>query len=387
MIKISHSDIDKIVNDYSKEIYKEFIKKKKNIFEVIDILGNNNDINMQVIGKVKEYTVALKLLLNVKKLEVPKKIGDKKETEILIFNLKKNRVGIDLRSKCRKEKRYNQIKNQLNNIFKHILIDLFSAKPIDLKTKNEEFKNENLDTNIYNFFFDYQNYYDILNKFIGKELGIICCPYCNRNYISFIHDNKSKRIIGPTYDHFFHKSKYKFISLSFYNLIPSCYVCNSNLKNQVNFDLLTHLHPHIDEFGDNAVFDYDLSLINNINGKRKIFQPTIRLKAKIKEEDKLKLFGREKDIKGEVTGSIKVFKLKEIYQTHYDTVEEIHEKFDKNSPHYIKSIQDNLKRLGVAEDEFYRFHFNNYFYSGDFHKRPLAKLTKDIYNKMKQIQP
>ena len=80
-----------------------------------------------------------------------------------------------------------------------------------------------------------------------------------------------------------------------------------------------------------------------------------------------------------------MFRLPEIYATHNDIVEEIHEKFDENSTHYLSSIQPYLKGLKTGEEEFYRFHFGNYFSIKDFNKRPLSKLTKDIYTKMKKI--
>ncbi|MFX8327742.1 hypothetical protein ABTL71_18955, partial [Acinetobacter baumannii] len=49
------------------------------------------------------------------------------------------------------------------------------------------------------------------------------CPYCNRSYIYYISRRKE---IKPQIDHFFPKSKYPFLAMSFYNLIPSCQTCN-----------------------------------------------------------------------------------------------------------------------------------------------------------------
>lgn len=389
MILIKHSDIDKIVKKYSDTIYTKFLDKKKSILDVIDILESNKDVDtIKIKGNVKNYTTALKLILKVNKLKKAPHIKDNSEESILRYNLKLNKVSIDKRSKCRKQERFKEINNQLNSIFNTVdLKELFSSKPNNLVQLNSKFTPlVKSDINIYNYFFDYQKYYNDINKLIGQKLGIICCPYCNRNYISYVHNINNKRIIGPTYDHFFHKDMYKFLTLSFYNLIPSCYVCNSNLKHKSKFDIDTHLHPHVDEFGENAVFDFDLNLIKNNNDKKIIFQPHIKPKIDINAQTNLKIFGNDTDVDNVVTGSVKVFKLQEIYKTHYDTVEEIYVKFDQNSPYYIKSIQQILDKLNVTEDEFYRFHFNNYYHSDDFHKRPLSKLTKDIYNKMKQIQ-
>lgn len=63
------------------------------------------------------------------------------------------------------------------------------------------------------------------HKFLNFEV----CPYCNQNPVASI--KKSKTVSKPrrTYDwdHFFPKSKYKFLNVSLFNLVPSCKTCNS----------------------------------------------------------------------------------------------------------------------------------------------------------------
>ena len=52
-----------------------------------------------------------------------------------------------------------------------------------------------------------------------NSLNLSVCPYCNRQYI-FGTDNNRK--VGAQFDHFYSKSKYPYLALSFYNLIPVC---------------------------------------------------------------------------------------------------------------------------------------------------------------------
>lgn len=135
--------------------------------------------------------------------------------------------------------------------------------------------------------------------------------------------------------------------------------------------------------GDSATFNFDLTSIN-IDDNHKIgFKPTLDIQVNNVNPN----FKRLEKTSGNDgnNGSINVFKLREIYETHSDIVEEIYAKFDENSPFYIKSISMYLKKLDVSEDEFYRFHFNNYYNTKDFNQRPLAKLNKDIYNKLKNL--
>lgn len=67
------------------------------------------------------------------------------------------------------------------------------------------------------------------------------CPYCNQAYAFTVM--RGKKGFRPTLDHFFPKHKYPFLALSLYNLIPSCYICNSNLKGKIDFYEEEHLHP------------------------------------------------------------------------------------------------------------------------------------------------
>ena len=379
MILINHPHIHDIAAQYADALFKKFEAKKNMINHIVNILGNQDDYerNIQPMRGVS----AIRLLLG-EDFEVPsgKTLNDK--ADILYHNIERYRASSALQITCAVN--INRIKEQLEIIFTFdSLKKLFSEEIDQLKGLNESFINGGvLHSDVYAHFFDYTKYYITLNKYIGQELGIICCPYCNRNYISYVFSPKGK-IIGPTYDHFFNKKTYKYIALSFFNLIPSCTICNSNLKNAIDFDLTTHLYPYRDDFGKNAFFDFDLKLVDTSEEKKIIFRPTIVLAKDISPEDELKLMGG-KDKKGE--GSIKVFRLREIYETHYDTVEEVYQKFSANNPYYAQSIKKNLDLLGVGKEEFYRFHFHNYYDSSDFHRRPLAKLTKDIYTKMEQVK-
>lgn len=67
------------------------------------------------------------------------------------------------------------------------------------------------------------------------------CPYCNQAFAFTVVDVGGS--FRPTLDHFFPKAEYPYLALSLYNLVPSCYTCNSNLKGAKDFFLTQHLHP------------------------------------------------------------------------------------------------------------------------------------------------
>jgi len=83
------------------------------------------------------------------------------------------------------------------------------------------------------------NAYDLCNL-----LKVNVCAYCNRVYTTTVIGTGLDLIIRPTLDHFFAQSDHPLLGLSFYNLIPSCNYCNSNLKGAKPVNLNHHIHPY-----------------------------------------------------------------------------------------------------------------------------------------------
>ena len=96
---------------------------------------------------------------------------------------------------------------------------------------------------------------------LAQKLKVNVCSYCNRNY-TFTIRNKSSKSTRPDFDHFYDKGTHPILALSFYNLIPSCILCNSRLKSTAKFSINTHLHPYKDSFNDYAKFK--LKIINSM---------------------------------------------------------------------------------------------------------------------------
>ncbi|WNS41581.1 hypothetical protein [Paenibacillus sp. MMS20-IR301] len=84
-----------------------------------------------------------------------------------------------------------------------------------------------------------------------ESFDINVCPYCNAQFILTIKsDNQEERInannrklvgekrrgTSPELDHFLPKHKYPLFSMSAYNLVPSCKICNQSLKGEIEFN-------------------------------------------------------------------------------------------------------------------------------------------------------
>lgn len=89
------------------------------------------------------------------------------------------------------------------------------------------------------------------------------CPYCNDRLVEIVKKNKTAPLANDNIayfdlDHFYPKSIYPFFALSFYNLIPSCHICNSSEKGDLDFNVDTHIHPYFESFDD--VYNFKTSL-------------------------------------------------------------------------------------------------------------------------------
>lgn len=79
------------------------------------------------------------------------------------------------------------------------------------------------------------------------KAGNSMCPYCQLEETTTIIRDGGVAGIRPELDHYYCRSKFPFLALSLYNLVPSCGHCNSTLKGDINFLSIKHLHPFEDE--------------------------------------------------------------------------------------------------------------------------------------------
>ena len=91
---------------------------------------------------------------------------------------------------------------------------------------------------------------------LAEKLKVNTCPYCNRNYTVTVRKGKKALIVRPDFDHYFPQSEYPLLALSFYNLIPSCLLCNRSIKLAKNMNYGKFIHPYEDEFGKDLKFNF-----------------------------------------------------------------------------------------------------------------------------------
>lgn len=184
------------------------------------------------------------------------------------------------------------------------------------------------------------------------------CVYCNRTYTYSLEKKKS---IKPEIDHFMPKAKYPFLGVSYYNLIPSCQICNG-LEAKDQNDPLDYgvRNPYAIKSSDFA-FRYDVKSGNILNN--------------LIDPDSIILSFSKK-----IDGHLKMFKLQELYDKHKDHVVELiilsKSKYVETYREYLRGYKE--KGLNFSDNEIDRMIMGNYVSEKELHKRPLAKLYHDI---------
>ncbi|SRX56128.1 hypothetical protein [Aequorivita sp. CIP111184] len=199
---------------------------------------------------------------------------------------------------------------------------------------------------------------------LAKNLDRSTCTYCNRIYTNTMVSKEGRKLMRPQFDHWFPKSIFPLLALSFYNLIPSCSICNSTAKSNTIFLLNTHLHPY-----------NSLDALNNFTFSYKQDKSTNTYRVEINFA-----LGNSKSIK-----TYTDLNIKEIYNAHLSELSDLLEIKNSYSVNYIKSLMSAYPNANLSYEETYRLVFGTEYDIRDFHKRPFSKFKKDILAELKLI--
>ncbi|MCL9660054.1 hypothetical protein L2089_05110 [Paenibacillus hunanensis] len=192
------------------------------------------------------------------------------------------------------------------------------------------------------------------------------CPYCNRQYITPYDDNGKLKTTADL-DHFYPKSIFTLFSLSLYNFVPACQICNSRFKLAQGYKIL---YPYDQGFSENAKFNLKINTTSDINsliGDNSNFELDIEL-------------FNNGNYNEEIKNNIKLFHLKELYDIHKDYVRELLYKKYVYANTYKEQLVTLFKELNLDEHEINLFLYGNTLQIEDLGKKPLSKLAYDILN-------
>jgi len=197
-----------------------------------------------------------------------------------------------------------------------------------------------------------------ISKFIQDKVGVDTCYFCNIEFINKFKNANGEIKNGFTLDHYIDKSTYPFLALSLYNLIPSCYTCNSKVKGT---DEINNLSPSSSKFDFKDKVKFTTFIVNS--------------DLQIKSEKDFKLLLKE-NFSNDYTEYIDGFMLNERYEYHkYKVIEMI----NKRKSYPDSRIKELANLTQKTEEEVKQDLFGAYlFEDDDLHKRPLSKLLRDI---------
>lgn len=195
------------------------------------------------------------------------------------------------------------------------------------------------------------------------------CTYCNRLYTNTVikqgkKSGKVYHVTRPHFDHWFAKSIYPALSLSIHNLIPSCYVCNSTIKGDNEFEYHTHYHPYSPKLDEHESFKFSY-----------VLNPTEGYKVTIKEGSS-----------SQMNKFLEIMKVRDIYNAHAQF--ELKDLIDLNSKYnkgFLKTLfGKTLEGIYFSEKEVFRLFFGVESEPDNFHSRPFSKFKCDIIKELRE---
>ncbi len=255
---------------------------------------------------------------------------------------------------------------------------LILAKPKELEELSKIFKFK-----CCNNFASFHTYYSYLNQYkkniyfykidgknrdynayrLLENLNLSICPYCNRNSIYNIKSSKKRT---SELDHFYPQSKYPFFSLSFYNLIPSCKVCN---KIKLDNDDKEYINPYDDRFDMNKNMKFSIKVTSSkFYYSEKGFEIDYKYNKQISDNEK-----------NRIDNNLDDFELRDLYQNHKDIILELIQKEAIYNESYLDELLTQYEgTLFKNREDLQRLISGGYISNEEIGKRPLSKLIKDI---------
>ncbi|MDN5050588.1 hypothetical protein [Aliarcobacter butzleri] len=289
-----------------------------------------------------------------------------------------------IRTKEKNLENIYQVLIEKNNDFKSVfgnikLKDLITSNPNKLKEIiekveknikkiNDKTKESNLKNTIKDIFKYDGKFQPKIASFFEKHLNPKTCYYCNIDYINVYEEqekNKKEYKNKFTLDHFIDKGDYPYLALSIFNLIPSCYACNSKIKKSVKFysnEKLKNENPFLETFDFHQKVKFKLFLDDSCKN----------LHIKSKDDIDITLKEQFSDMYDKY---IDIFKLNERYKVHKDIVFDMIQKAELYPQSRLKELE-NL--TGIPFQQIKKDIFNLIDESEDLSKQPFSKLIVDI---------
>lgn len=194
---------------------------------------------------------------------------------------------------------------------------------------------------------------------LAKMLNVKVCPYCNMQYTLFAEEKDGEEtedeLAKFQFDHFISKTDYPMFSMSLYNLIPSCAVCN---QGKYKGELPVELNPYYKDI--HQLFHFEVKEPLDLLLGKKVDRVDIKTESTKGNEQIVNTYNN-------------IFHISTLYSRHKDIVQEIYEK-----AYIAPSKKDIADLLHTDEKRLSELWYGTYLSEKDIEKRPLTKFIQDI---------
>lgn len=183
--------------------------------------------------------------------------------------------------------------------------------------------------------------------FFVLESGTRVCPYCNRQYITTVLSPSGRT--RADIDHFLAKSQYPYFSMSIYNMIPVCKICNQALKHSHAYTF-ADVHPYRDDMNEKFWFHLD-------------------------ENNEIRIGDSGEDA---IRRHIQIFKLQSLYSIHNNQAKELITKKLAYPPELIEKLYHDNKDLFLDSNAVKQMILGFPNDKGQLNREALFKMRRDI---------
>ncbi len=211
----------------------------------------------------------------------------------------------------------------------------------------------------------------------ASQMNIKVCPYCNSQYTLVVNRTNKGMLAKFQFDHFFPLEKFPYLSVSLFNIIPSCAACNHK-KSNTHLQIKKAYHPYHNSIGEFAEFH-----VNFPGDVEKLTFPqllsmdidkiVIRFASKFRETKKI------------IEDYDALFDISSAYSRHKDIAHIIMIQSTLRNRYYQKSVM-KIKGLFPDEPTMLKYILGGSLDISDTLNKPLSKFTQDIARKLKLIK-
>ena len=220
--------------------------------------------------------------------------------------------------------------------------------------------------------FNYTEFRKTVLPTLAKYLNIKSCPYCNAQYTLYLDVRNlttyPKGVTKFQFDHFYGQGEAPFLSMSLYNLIPSCASCNLIKKEK---SLPLELNPYVGDI--QSMFKFRLS------------KPyLIWTGAKMYDTMGVKMMPTKKSYAPLVKELDKRLMLSKHYGRHWDVAQDIFEKV-YIYPYYSRLGNFDHMLTHLNEERLKQLWLGTFTKPDEIEKRPLTKFDQDMWEQADEI--